>query len=194
MSGRFTNGSTFSLRAAASVVLAGAILTACSGGIVKLQPPVYRASSAPVTPTPAATAVGATPTPTPTPTAVGATPTPTPTATAVGATPTPTPSPSPSASSPVITFTPPSVVVSAQGSGCTTSEVFTASETGYSGTFTAVSQNTAIATVSPAQSTGAFTVTSVTTSNNVGQSTTIKVTDTLGNTASEPVGIAICLP
>jgi hypothetical protein len=34
----------------------------------------------------------------------------------------------------------------------------------------------------------------VTTSNSVGQSTTILVTDTLGNTASEPVGVAICLP
>ena len=75
--------------------------------------------------------------------------------------------------------------------GCSTPG-FNASETGYAGNFTAVSNNTSIATVSPSTSTGPFTVTGTGT---FGQSTTITVSDTLGNHATETVDLsAICLP
>jgi hypothetical protein len=89
---------------------------------------------------------------------------------------------------------PTGVVVAAQGSGCTTTAPFGASETGYTGKFNAVSNNTAIATVSPAQSSNSFTVTSVTTSNSGGLSTTITVTDSHGQSQTENVSISICLP
>lgn len=85
--------------------------------------------------------------------------------------------------------------LNAQGTACSFghSGTFTASEVGYSGNFNAVSNNTAIATVTPAQSTGTFTVTATSTTNG-GPGTTITVTDTLGHSASEIVRITICLP
>jgi hypothetical protein len=90
---------------------------------------------------------------------------------------------------------PTSVVINAQGDGCSTvSAPFTASEAGYSGSFGAVSSDTTIATVSPSQSPlGQFTVTSTTTTNG-GPGTTITVTDSLGHSATEKVTIATCLP
>jgi len=93
-----------------------------------------------------------------------------------------------------IVLTPTSVDVAAQGSGCAQlSATFTASEAGYGGNFTAVSNNTAIVTVAPANSPSLFTVTSTTTTNG-GPGTTITVTDTLGHSATETVQISICLP
>lgn len=75
--------------------------------------------------------------------------------------------------------------------GCET-PTFTASETGYSGNFTAVSNNTGIATVSPSSGSGTF---SVTGTGSEGQQTTITVTDSHGNYNTEAVALnAICLP
>jgi hypothetical protein len=191
-------------RSLACVFAAGALLAGCSDPGVTLTPQhvVPTPTPTPVgatptptpvgaTPTPTPTPVGATPTPTPTPTPVGATPTPTP----VGATPTPTPTPTatPTAPAGMFTFDPNPVIVSAQGSGCSTSTSFSVAETGYSGTFTAVSANTSIATVAPTSGVADdFTVTSVTTTNG-GTGTTIVVTDANGHHASETVVIGTCI-
>jgi hypothetical protein len=186
----------FAARALGTVLAAGALLAGCSGGSVTLTPqhvaptptPTPTVSGATPTPTP----VASTPTPTPTPTVAG-TPTPTPTPTVAGATPTPTPTPT--VMSGTFTFSPNPIIVAPQGTGCATSASFTVSETGYSGTFTAVSQNTAIATVAPTNGiANDFTVTSVTMNNNGGQGTTIVVTDQNGHHASENVAVSVCLP
>ncbi len=187
-------------RTLGGILAAGALLAGCSSPGVTLTPqhvlptPTPTIAGSTPTPTPTPTAAGSTPTPTPTPTAtVAGTPTPTPTPTIAGATPTPTPTPT--AAPGVFTFMPNPVIVAAQGSGCTTTASFSVSETGYSGTFTAVSQNTSIATVAPTSGVADdFTVTSVTTNNGGGVGTTIVVTDANGNHSSETVGISICLP
>ncbi len=195
---------TLLTRTLGGVLAAGALLAGCSNPGVTLTPqhvlptPTPTIAGSTPTPTPTPTAAGSTPTPTPTPTAtVAGTPTPTPTPTVAGATPTPTPSPTPTPTaspSGTIVFMPNPVIVSAQGSGCTTTASFSVSESGYSGTFTAVSQNTSIATVAPTSGVADdFTVTSVTTTNG-GTGTTIVVTDGNGHHASENVGIATCLP
>jgi len=104
------------------------------------------------------------------------------------------PSPTPSMAANGIVFNPTRVVVAAQKQACTrTSDTFTASEAGYTGTFTAVSNNTSIVTVSPAVSTGSFTVTSVTTMNG-GLDASITVTDALGRSANVQAYISTCLP
>jgi hypothetical protein len=90
-------------------------------------------------------------------------------------------------------FNPTSVLLSAVNAGCSeTSETFTVSEVGYSGTFSAVSENTSIATVTQV-SPGVFVVTSTDTTNGP-PGTTIKVSDTAGRSANEPVNMSICLP
>jgi hypothetical protein len=89
---------------------------------------------------------------------------------------------------------PTSVTVSAQGAGCATTASFSASETGYSGAFTATSNNPTIASVAPGAQAGQFTVTSVTTTNGPGQGGTITVADSSGHTVTEQVIISVCLP
>ena len=162
------------------IAILAAAIGGCSGGTTVLTP---QASSAPThAPTHA---------PTTAPTTV---PTATPTATPTTApTNTPSPSPSPTSSSSAIVLNPTSVVVGPVGSGCTQTAQFVASEAGYNGSFSAVSNNTSVVTVTPTQAPGgSFTVTSATSQSQ--QSTTITVSDTLGHTASEPATIAICLP
>jgi hypothetical protein len=91
-------------------------------------------------------------------------------------------------------LTPTSVVVSAQGSGCATTASFGVSETGYTGSFTAVSNGPTIASVAPTAGTpNNFTVTSVTTVNG-NPGTTITVKDASGGSTTEQVTIAFCLP
>ncbi len=80
-------------------------------------------------------------------------------------------------------------------SACTTyptSEPVTASESGYSGNFTATSENASIFTVSPATSSGTFTVTANPSA--YGSTTSLLIADTKGNSVSVPVSVAICLP
>ncbi len=159
-------------RSLGCALAAGALLAGCSGDGVTLTPQHV------------------VPTPTPTQSPSGATPTPTPTT--AGSTPTPTPTPTVAAGT--FTFNPNPVVVSAQGTDCATTASFSVSETGYSGTFTAASANTSIATVAPTSGVAAnFTVTSVTTSNNPGQATTIVVTDQNGHHQSESLVIGTCI-
>ncbi|MBC5822493.1 MAG: hypothetical protein GIX01_10985 [Candidatus Eremiobacteraeota bacterium] len=79
--------------------------------------------------------------------------------------------------------------------GAPTTATFQASEANYAGVFTAVSQNTAVATVTPTQVTGqVFTVTATTAENTNNNKTSITVSDTRGNTATESVIIANCAP
>ncbi len=87
---------------------------------------------------------------------------------------------------------PTSVTIAAVGTGCSTGATFTVDEVGYSGTFSAVSQNTSIATVTQV-SPGTFVVTSTDTTNGP-PGTTITVSDTHGRSATEPVDVSICLP
>jgi len=175
------------LKLSAALVCAAAV-AACSGsgGTANGVAVPAATPAATASPTPGPTA---TPTVAPTPTPVG-TATPIPTATpAPTATPTATASPSGSG----IQLTPSTVnPIPAQG-GCVAHDAgFTASETGYAGMFSAVSNDTTKATVSPSSSSGAFTVHAVAN----GTSTTITVTDTLGHTATENVVIQnnVCLP
>jgi len=91
-----------------------------------------------------------------------------------------------------------SVAVLPPGTACNggagTSEKFTASEANFNGNFTAVSNNTAIATVSPMSSSGTFTVSAASTaSTGGGQQTTITVSDGT-NTAAETVDTSQCVP
>ncbi len=180
--------------ALSSVAAFAVLLAGCSGGAVDLSQPQVPATHAPTGPTSAPTN-GPTSNPTTAPT-TGPTTAPTiaPT-TSPTTTPTPTPTPTATPVGSAITFNPTEILLAAQKSGCAPLTAnFVVSEAGYAGSFTAVSQNTAIATVAPtAGTTNGFTVTSVTTTNG-SPGTKIMVTDSNGNSALEPVGISFCLP
>jgi hypothetical protein len=131
-----------------------------------------------------------------------ATPTATPTAPAT-ATPTPTPTPTATpttAAGIVLNPTSLSFIYNPQeNTGCSSAnaaQTFTASETGFSGSFAAVSSNTTLATVT-ASSTGQFTVTPSANDKTQGTSVTITVSDGGGRTANETVTFSlngVCLP
>lgn len=76
------------------------------------------------------------------------------------------------------------------------STTFTASETGYSGQFTATSQSPGSVSVSPGSSSGLFTVTTpIPPAPSPPPSTTVTVRDTLGDSAVFQVNFnLICLP
>ncbi len=165
-----------------SAIAACAALAACSGGGVNLQPKTGPTASPTPVVSASATAIAS----------ASATPTATPTASTPTATPTPSPTPT-AVPSATFVFNPTSVLLSAVNAGCSeTSATFTVSEVGYSGTFSAVSENTSIATVAQV-SPGTFVVTSTDTTNGP-PGTTIKVSDTDGRSANEPVTMSICLP
>lgn len=147
--GVVTPGTTtvvFAGNAKPSTIAAGTYYFAFYGVLVSTPTPTATPTATP-TPTPAPTA---TPTPTPVPTA---TPTPTPVPTA-----TPTPTPVPAS----IVLTPSSLSFTATGSGA--NQTFTASETGFTGSFTTgacVSGSTTIATAVAGPNANQFTVTPV---------------------------------
>jgi hypothetical protein len=93
------------------------------------------------------------------------------------------PSPAPTGSPGGIVLTPSSLAFLAAGTAY--AQNFTVSESGYSGSFTATSNNTAIATVASAGST-TFTVTPWTAG-----STTVSVSDSKGHVAQLAVGVTI---
>jgi hypothetical protein len=118
-----------------------------------------------------------TPTPAPSPTA---TPTPSPTATPTPVpTPTPSPSPSPTPTPAPVIASPTAVALTSIGA----TQTVTVSETGYAGSFTAVSMDPAVATVSPGSGTS-FTVTAV-----VAGTTSISFTSSNGTLGS--VGVTV---
>jgi len=136
---------------------------------------------------------GGSPTPSAAPTTTpSAAPTSTPT-TVPTATPTPTPSAAPTSSPGAIQLNPTTVSPTPQQGACAAIDAsFTATESGYTGNFNAVSNNTSVATVSPATSSGSFSVHAVASSG----STTITVSDANGHVATENVQIpnVTCLP
>ena len=68
-----------------------------------------------------------------------------------------------------------------------------ATEPNYTGTFTATSNNTSLATVALTSPPNGFTVTSVTSINGNSQTGTITVEDSHGNAATENFGFDTCV-
>ncbi len=101
-----------------------------------------------------------------------------------GATPTPTASPSPApVATPAAVFT---FALTFSNVGTAYNQSFSVSEAGYTGTLTAMSQDTKVATVAPGTRSGTFVVTPV----GAGQ-TTIIVTDTAGRTVAVAVHVTV---
>lgn len=175
-----------SFRSVRSVVLpAMAVLAmtiaACSGGDVALTP---QSAHSPSQPRPSM--VASMPAPSASPS----------TSPSPGVSPSTSPSPSPSPSGSAIVLNPTTVAVLPPGTACNggagVPENFTATEAGFSVTFTAVSNNTAVATVMPTSPPGTFTV-SGTSGASGGSQTTITVSDGT-KTATETVDISQCVP
>jgi hypothetical protein len=180
-----------SYRSAFFALGALAVLGGCSSGTVALRPQGGIASVTPATATPSAAPSGSsTATPTPKPTS-SATATPT-------MSPTPTSTSSPSSA---FTFTLGSGTITALSfpqlpSGCPTSyfaESFTVQETGYTGSFTATSNDTAAVTVTAAGS-ATFDANDLVTSGTTPTGVVLKVSDSAGNYGLLPIDFnLVCL-
>jgi hypothetical protein len=70
------------------------------------------------------------------------------------------------------------------GTGASLSQTVTVTEANYSGTFTAASENTSVASVSPATSGATFTLTPI-----GGGTTSVAIEDSYGQTVSVSVGV-----
>lgn len=166
------------------------LASACSNAPTVLTPmPLGTAAAATATP------AAATATPTAAmPTLAPATPTPSP----ASATPTPTPTPVPTSSAITFSVSDPLGLSPQNNPYCkTTSKDFSVSEAGYSGTFTATSSDTTVATVAPkVGAINTFTATSAMAYNSLAAAprSILTVTDTAGNTGKLNVILQTCLP